>query len=296
VSVNIAANHLQTIDFIERFTELLGEFPKGLAKQLELEILETAAIEQPANMRQVMEDCTRLGLRSSLDDFGTGYSSLAYLKHLPVHAIKIDKSFIKDMLDDPDDFAIIDGIIGLATAFQRDIIAEGVENIEQGLMLMRLGCDVAQGDFIAPPMAAAKVLDWISDYEPPRAWIQQYDSQWTREDFPLLAMCVEHKRWVNSFIESLNSGLPLSMEEVRDDHLCCFGHWYELHAKELQERHSNFPVLHKQHTRVHDLAYKIVKLHNAGEPHIARTWLKELLQARDQVTETLLQMRTGQNG
>jgi len=292
VSINIAANHLQTDDFIERFTEILRAFPDGLANQLELEILETAAIEQPANMRQVMEDCTRLGLRSSLDDFGTGYSSLAYLKHLPVHAIKIDRSFIKDMMDDPDDFAIIDGIIGLATAFQREVIAEGVENIEQGLMLMRLGCDVAQGDFIAAPMPAARVVAWIADYRPPRAWIDQHDNQWTREDFPLLAMSVEHKRWVNSFVESLNSGLPLSAEEVRDEHLCCFGHWYELHAKELQDKHPNFLTLQRQHTQVHELACKIVELHNAGQSNIARVWLKELLKARDEIIQTLLLMRT----
>ena len=296
VSVNIAANHLQTDDFIERFTEILSEFPTGLAKQLELEILETAAIEQPANMRQVMENCTRLGLRSSLDDFGTGYSSLAYLKHLPVHAIKIDKSFIKDMMDDPDDFAIIDGIIGLATAFQREVIAEGVENIEQGLMLMRLGCDVAQGDFIAAPMPADQVIYWLSEYEPPQAWIKQHDTQWTREDFPLLAMSVEHKRWVNSLIESLNSGLPLSAEEVRDEHLCCFGHWYEIHAKDLQDKHPNFPVLQQQHSQVHELAYRIVELYNAGELKTARVWLKELLKARDEVTRTLLLMRTSQYG
>jgi hypothetical protein len=247
-------------------------------------------------MRQVMENCTRLGLRSSLDDFGTGYSSLAYLKHLPVHAIKIDKSFIKDMMDDPDDFAIIDGIIGLATAFQREVIAEGVETIEQGLMLMRLGCDVAQGDFIAAPMPTADVVNWIAEYQPPTAWIDQHDSQWTRDDFPLLAMSVEHKRWVNSFIESLNSGLPLSMEEVKDEHLCCFGHWYELHAKELQEKHPNFHVLQRQHTQVHELAHKIVQRYNAGELKIVRTWLKELLKARDEVTHTLLLMRTSQNG
>jgi diguanylate cyclase (GGDEF)-like protein/PAS domain S-box-containing protein len=295
VSVNIAANHLQTADFIERFTDILSEFPNRLANQLELEILETAAIEQPASMRQVMENCTRLGLRSSLDDFGTGYSSLAYLKHLPVHAIKIDKSFIKDMMDDPDDFAIIDGIIGLATAFQREVIAEGVENIEQGLMLMRLGCDMAQGDFIAAPMQAIRVIAWIGEYQPPRAWIDQHDLQWTREDFPLLAMSVEHKRWVNSFIESLTSGLPLSTDEVKDEHLCCFGHWYELHAKELEERHPDFPILQRQHTQVHLLAHEIVELYNSGKLGTARARLNELLKARDQVIHTLVMMRNAQN-
>lgn len=290
-SINIAATHLQTDDFMERLTEILSTFPKGLAKQLELEILETAAIEHPANMRQVMENCTRLGLRSSLDDFGTGYSSLAYLKHLPVHAIKIDKSFIKDMMDDPDDFAIIDGIIGLATAFQREVIAEGLENIEQGLMLMRLGCDIAQGDFIAEPMPAAQLITWLAEYESPAAWMEQHELQWTREDFPLLAMSVEHKRWVNSFIESLNNGLPLSADEVRDESRCCFGHWYELHIEELQEKHSNFSILQEQHSQVHELAYKIVQLYNSDNTTIARSLLNELLSARDEVTTTLFLMR-----
>jgi len=95
-----------------------------------------------------------LGISFALDDFGTGYSSLSYLKRLPADTLKIDQSFIRDMLEDPEALAIVEGVIGLTTAFQRTVIAEGVETVEQGVMLMRLGCDLAQGYGIARPMPA----------------------------------------------------------------------------------------------------------------------------------------------
>jgi len=172
ISINIAAHHLQVEDFVERISTILSDFPRNFAHKLELEILETAAIENPSSMRLVLEKCAQLGLNSALDDFGTGYSSLTYLKHLPVNTVKIDKSFVRDMLDDPDDLAIIDGVISLAAAFHNEVVAEGVENAEQGVMLMQLGCDIAQGYFIAKPMLACELPKWATDYQLPDNWAQ----------------------------------------------------------------------------------------------------------------------------
>jgi EAL domain-containing protein (putative c-di-GMP-specific phosphodiesterase class I) len=96
-----------------------------------------------------------MGVEFALDDFGTGYSSLTYLKRLPVSTLKMDQSFVRDMLVNPDDLAILEGVIGLAKAFQRTVIAEGVETVEHGVQLLRLGCHLAQGYGIARPMPAA---------------------------------------------------------------------------------------------------------------------------------------------
>ena len=95
-------------------------------------MLETSALEDVAIVSQVIEACREIGVMFALDDFGTGYSSLTYLKRLPVSELKIDQSFVRDMLDDPDDLAILEGVLGLATAFHRQVIAEGVETVEHG--------------------------------------------------------------------------------------------------------------------------------------------------------------------
>jgi EAL domain-containing protein (putative c-di-GMP-specific phosphodiesterase class I) len=106
----------------------------------------------------------------ALDDFGTGYSSLTYLKRLAVVQIKIDQSFVHDMLDDADDRAILEGTIGLAHAFQRSVIAEGVETAAHGELLLRLGCFLGQGYGIARPMPAAEVPAWALSWQPDASW------------------------------------------------------------------------------------------------------------------------------
>ena len=119
---------------------------------------------------RVLRECRQLGVPVALDDFGTGYSSLTYFKRLPVDILKIDQSFVRDMLDDPEDLAIIAGVIGLTEAFQRQVIAEGVEKAEQGLLLMHLGCDLAQGYGIARPMPAVAIPDWTRHFCPEPLW------------------------------------------------------------------------------------------------------------------------------
>ena len=107
---------------------------------------------------------------NTLDDFGTGYSSLTYLKRLRVATLKIDQSFVRDMLDDPDDLAILEGVIGLAAAFRREVVAEGVETIEHGTALLQLGCALAQGFGIARPMPPERLPDWVANWKPEKVW------------------------------------------------------------------------------------------------------------------------------
>ena len=106
----------------------------------------------------------------ALDDFGTGYSSLTYLKRLPVGLLKIDQSFVRDMLTDADDLAILEGVIGMAAAFRRSVIAEGVETIEHGTKLLQLGCHWAQGYGIARPMPPEALPEWVRNWKPDAAW------------------------------------------------------------------------------------------------------------------------------
>ena len=110
-------------------------------------------------------------MRFALDDFGTGYSSLTYLRKLPVDTLKIDQSFVRDMLVDPDDLGIVESVIQLATNFNRQVIAEGVETLEHGRVLRKLGCRLAQGYGIAKPMAAAQFPAWCQQWQEAQLWL-----------------------------------------------------------------------------------------------------------------------------
>jgi EAL domain-containing protein (putative c-di-GMP-specific phosphodiesterase class I) len=163
VSVNIAAYQLQQDNFSQQLQALLERNPSVSPGLLELEILETSAMDDMGQVVQAVRACQALGVRFALDDFGTGYSSLTHLRHLPAEVIKIDQSFVRDMLQDPDDMAIVQSVIGLAAAFGREVIAEGVETRAHGMQLLAMGCHLAQGYGIARPMPAAALPAWVAN-------------------------------------------------------------------------------------------------------------------------------------
>tara|TARA_R110002167_G_scaffold1429_10_gene6775 strand:+ start:434 stop:2650 length:2217 start_codon:yes stop_codon:yes gene_type:complete len=170
ISVNISAYQLQQSNFTTRLATLLALHPEVAPNCLELEILETSALHDISQVSATMNACCELGVRFALDDFGTGYSSLTYLRRLPAHLIKIDQTFVREMLENADDSAIVEAVIGLAKAFRRDVIAEGVESIPHGLALLELGCQLAQGYGIARPMPAIDIPKWVSNWKADDSW------------------------------------------------------------------------------------------------------------------------------
>ena len=169
VSVNVAAQQLAQPNFIERLREQLAVCPEIGRDRLELELLETSALDDMTKVEQMIAACRALGVGFSLDDFGTGYSSLTYLRRLSADTLKIDQSFVRDMLQNPGDQAIVSGVIGLARAFKRKVIAEGVETPAHGQALLKLGCAQVQGYGIARPMPAHTMPDWVRQW-PDAAW------------------------------------------------------------------------------------------------------------------------------
>jgi predicted signal transduction protein with EAL and GGDEF domain len=170
ISVNISGYQIQQDNFATRLAALLATHPEVNPNSLELEILETSALHDISKVSATMNACHELGVRFALDDFGTGYSSLTHLRHLPVQLIKIDQTFVRDMLEDADDCAIVESVIGLAKAFRRDVIAEGVESITHGIALLQMGCQLAQGYGIALPMPASDIPEWITDWKTDVPW------------------------------------------------------------------------------------------------------------------------------
>lgn len=164
ISVNISGYHLQAPDFLKNLTRVLSAFPDIPKHRFELEVLETSTIEDVEKVSLVLSSCRMMGIRVSLDDFGTGYSTLGHLRDLSVDTLKIDRSFVKDMLTNPGDLAILKGVIGFGQAFECDLIAEGIETFQHAQSLMELGCDWGQGYYIARPMPAASFIEWVCDW------------------------------------------------------------------------------------------------------------------------------------
>lgn len=161
LSINVSAYHLQSPRFSEKLKARSNLCcPGNCSGTLQIEVLETAALEDVAGVSAIIAECKAFGMAFALDDFGTGYSSMSYLSKFDVDVLKIDQSFIHDMLEDKGDHAIVLGIIALAKAFEMGIVAEGVETEAQYQVLLQMGCKVGQGYGIARPMSADALVEW----------------------------------------------------------------------------------------------------------------------------------------
>jgi diguanylate cyclase (GGDEF)-like protein len=160
VAVNLSVTNLMDPDLPAEVAALLSE--AGLpARCLELEITEELVMADAVGPIGVLHELKELGVRLSLDDFGTGYSSMAYLKHLAVDALKIDRSFVRDMADSHEDAAIVRSIVALAHALDLEVVAEGVATQRAWFAVRDAGCDVAQGFHLGRPMAAEGFATWL---------------------------------------------------------------------------------------------------------------------------------------
>ena len=285
VSVNVGARQLQQDSFVDHLREILVNHPFVSSSDLTIEVLETSALEDISRVSQIIETCREIGVTFALDDFGTGYSSLTYLKRLSVTQLKIDQSFVRDMLDDPDDLAILDGVLSLATAFRRQVIAEGVETVDHGAMLLQLGCELAQGYGIARPMPAADLPGWAKSWRPDSSWSKQPSVN--RDDLPLLFAGVEYRAWimaVEDFIRNKRAVLPLIHHESR------FDTWLEFEGQARHGKQVAFQPLRPLHQKVRTLAVSLCELHAQGQTAQALAGLDELAMLRDALLEQLQQL------
>jgi len=291
VSINISGKHLQHAGFSRRLAELLAAHPKLAPGLIELEILETAALEDMAHVAELFGECRRLGVSFALDDFGTGYSSLTYFRQLPADVLKIDQSFIRNMLDDPDDLAIVEGVIGLTQAFRRQVIAEGVETVEHGLVLLLLGCDMAQGFGIAHPMPARLLPEWIRQFKPDELWGLATAFKWSREDLPMLIAEVDHNRWKKSLYAYLDDATGNTRAPEFDHHQCRFGRWYDSHDGQHYASAESFLALGEHHSAVHDIGIEIRNCHDAGKTDEIAALKRTLEEKSSKMTECIQQIQ-----
>ena len=283
VSINIGARQLQQSNFIQRLVARLAMHPAVEPSRLELEVLETSALEDLAQVSQVIAACRGMGVKFALDDFGTGYSSLTYLTRLEVALLKIDQSFVRNMLDDPEDLDILEGVISLAAAFRRQVIAEGVETVAHGELLLQFGCELAQGYGIARPMPAADLPGWLATWRPDPRWLHR--PAVSRDDLPILFVGIEHRAWIAAF-ETFLKGVretppPLS------EHACRFGAWLEAKVLAGYGAQPALAAIATLHQQMHARAAELLELHSQGRKPEALARLDELHALRDQLLAQL---------
>lgn len=279
LSVNVGAERLQNGNFVEHLRLVLSRYPEVSSRLLELELLESSALEDINKISELMTSCQKMGVRFALDDFGTGYSALTYLRRLPADVLKIDQSFIRGMLENPDDLAIVEGVLGLVSAFRCEAIAEGVETVGHGEVLLGLGCTNGQGYGIAKPMPAEKLKDWAEHWTPPEEWVSWQHKQLTHTEQRWMIAEIGHEYWVNSICKlvSENKGsLP-----PLDIHKCHFGRWLDNEGAALINDKPELVAVISLHEDMHALGKSIIDLYFAGEAGQALSLLGALRDKSD---------------
>ena len=170
VSINISTRHLLHPAFFADIDAALESYPGVMDVGFGIEVTETGPSMDHARAKLVIEECRQRGIRVGLDDFGTGTASLSHVQHLDIEHIKLDQSFVRDILSNERNMAIAAGVITTARMLAKMVIAEGVETSEQGDLLASLGCHQLQGFSISRPMRSGSVPEWVAGWVPPKSW------------------------------------------------------------------------------------------------------------------------------
>jgi len=281
ISVNIDSLQLHDPDFADRLLRQLRAQPTVGVNQLELEILETGAMENMAHVSALIGQLQGIGMECALDDFGTGYSSLTFLKQLTAHTIKIDQSFVRGMLDDAEHATLVSSVLDLARNFSRRALAEGIETEAHGQALIEFGCEFGQGYAIARPMPADAVSHWMSKWRVPDAWAQSEAVE--QRDIPVLLAEVAHRAWLKHLHAFAARHTPQA--PTGSHHDCRLGLWL---AKPSTRQHyhssPDFTGLGALHEKLHATAQQLVSQVQTNE----RATVAEKFLALDALSDKVL--------
>lgn len=291
LSINIGHRFVRSAGFLSELKELFGRHARIKPENIMLDLSEMAVMEDVSRIAQIVQSLRILGCGVSLDDFGSGYSCLSYFRRLPVSELKIDRDFIINMLDDEEDLSVVEGIIGLAKAFQCQVVAEGVETSQHGQALLMMGCVQAQGHHIAAPMPAQAIPDWVASYEPDPLWHNDPSEIWRREDLPLLLVEHHHHHWVDRVLRFLKDEEEDVTLPILYHQQCRFGRWHAGAGQKLYAQLPEFQALGPIHEDIHHLVLDLVRLKQSGKVEAARKRLPELTAARDELLGRVEQLQ-----
>ncbi len=288
ISINISPKQFKDRGFVNKVKKIASDLAmdESCFEYIEFEITEGSALENFNYTNDTIHELKKIGIGFALDDFGTGYSSLTHLKELHINTIKIDQSFIADMLNNTQDMAIVHAIISLSKVFQIEVVAEGVERIDQLLTLFELGCDHIQGYAIAKPLSYDTFVEYLRNFTPDPRWNISLHQLPKRAEFELLVAQSNHKYWMELVVDSL----------VREDlhtlpplsHLSCrLGKWLMSKGKYYFGTLPSFLKLLEQHENIHLHTHRLVELSKTHPKALTQEDIHALVSKRDGLIMTI---------
>jgi diguanylate cyclase (GGDEF)-like protein/PAS domain S-box-containing protein len=254
LSINVSSHEVQQEGFTLYLKALLNKHQGIKPNTIEIELLETAAFDDFEHTSKILDECQQLGVSIAIDDFGTGYASLHYLKKLPMNTLKIDKSFVIDLLYTSSSLSIIEASVGLARAFNVNVVAEGVESEEHGKILLQLGCTIAQGYIISKAMPVEDIIAWITSYKGFSSWAKI--APLNDDQRAILYASVEHRSWIYSFESFIKN--TINNPPQLDASSCHLGQWINNCSSDKYLSHPEFKQLQIIHTELHSYADKLI--------------------------------------
>lgn len=288
VSVNISNRKFLHPNFINSMATLIRNHPELPRFFIEIEIPETIDIIDFDHTKDIILKGHALGLRFAIDKYGSGNSSISFLKKLPLNTVKIDKMFIKNMLSHASEMLVVEAIIELTNIFKINVIAEGVESIEQGVVLQRYGCNLAQGNGIAKAMLESELISWAKDYNPDPNWMLWANAKWDLNDLPLLVAKSDHLTWIEQAILMVkNRQFDPDTINFTDEYNCRFGKWYYSKSSQKYKQMKAFLQIEDLHREVHNLVRSMLQMVKLGDQDSAEAQIEKLTKLRDQILRSL---------
>jgi diguanylate cyclase (GGDEF)-like protein len=262
VAVNIGARHFLDPHFTEDVSRILLAHSNVPPSSLQIEITESATLSDFKTVQSILTHLRSIGVEVALDDFGTGHASLSYLQKIPADTIKMDLQFVRDILVDPKDLAIVAGTLTTARLLKLKTVAEGVETPQHAVVLMKLGCRAGQGYGIAPPMPAKDVVGWLRDFSPDPLMSEWSDRPWSRRNIQNLAIYMEHHRRSEELYYRIRreAGGSVPGEKSPREPECPLSLWVKGKGSQLFEGSPLFLELVDLHHAAHGLARNMESL------------------------------------
>ncbi len=251
ISINISAHHLLDVRFLDDLERAIKKYPGLPVDHIEIEITESAPLLDLGQARERLEACNHLGVRIALDDFGTGNASLTYLQQLPAQSVKLDQSFVRDMIHDPKDLAIVAAVITASRMLGLDVIAEGVETEAHAKLLAKMGCGHLQGYLFAKPMPGSEIPLWLQQFCGIDFMIGNRSSI---DIFP--AVLEGHAQLTEFFLHALRKQKTITEHvlEFGAEGKCHLGRWLKGEGVRRLGEKPGFSLVQQGHKKIHQLA------------------------------------------